>query len=351
MLVKRLTAKEEPRRVCAAVSHPVAAPGRQIAFENHLNVFHRSNRGLSEFRPRTRRLPQFLLRRYLRPSIQRPYADQRDRLAPPSLPRPKEPRKARDVVMRDRPASQQALDRAVDLILPESTGAASRRPREEVGAGPADRRGPTCARATQLRPGADERGSALVLLALLALRPSSPWSKAGSPRLRTVELMAWLRDRYGRDYKPNTRETIRRQTLHQFVEAGLVLLNPDAPDRPVNSPNNCYQVAPRALEIAVKAYGAESSTESSRPTSRRLPGLRAQYERARTHRQIPVTCPTAATFCTDPGRSEPAAQGGGRGVLLAVHAGLPKCSTSAMPGRQDPTSKDKGLGEPWHSGA
>jgi hypothetical protein len=54
--------------------------------------------------------------------------------------------------------------------------------------------------------------------------------------------MSWLRERYGRDYKPNTRETIRRQTLHQFVDAGLVLLNPDDPNRPINSPNNCYQI-------------------------------------------------------------------------------------------------------------
>jgi adenine-specific DNA-methyltransferase len=48
VLVKRLTAKEEPRRVRAAVCNPSAAPGRQIAFENHLNVFHRDNRGLPD---------------------------------------------------------------------------------------------------------------------------------------------------------------------------------------------------------------------------------------------------------------------------------------------------------------
>lgn len=47
VLVKRLTAKEERRRVRAAVCDPSAAPGPQIAFENHLNVFHRDNEGLS----------------------------------------------------------------------------------------------------------------------------------------------------------------------------------------------------------------------------------------------------------------------------------------------------------------
>ena len=57
--------------------------------------------------------------------------------------------------------------------------------------------------------------SALVLPALLNLPPDSPWSAAGNPPLRTVELMAWLREHYGCDYKPNTRETIRRRTLHR----------------------------------------------------------------------------------------------------------------------------------------
>jgi len=46
VVVKRLTAKEEARRVRAAVCDPSAVPGTQIAFENHLNVFHRENRGL-----------------------------------------------------------------------------------------------------------------------------------------------------------------------------------------------------------------------------------------------------------------------------------------------------------------
>ena len=66
----------------------------------------------------------------------------------------------------------------------------------------------------------DERSnerSALVLLALLGLSPDTAWTDATNPRLRTVEIMAWLRTHYGKDYKPNTRETIRRFTLHQFA--------------------------------------------------------------------------------------------------------------------------------------
>jgi len=71
--------------------------------------------------------------------------------------------------------------------------------------------------------------SALVLLALLRMTPATPWSEAVAPSLGTRAIMDWIRDEYGTDYAPNTRETIRRFTLHQFVDAGLVVENPDCP--------------------------------------------------------------------------------------------------------------------------
>ena len=48
VVVKRLTAKEESRRVRAAISAPSVVPGQCVAFENHLNVFHRCGRGLQD---------------------------------------------------------------------------------------------------------------------------------------------------------------------------------------------------------------------------------------------------------------------------------------------------------------
>lgn len=46
VLVKRFSAKEEPRRVVAAVYDPAVAPDERVGFENHLNYFHRAGRGL-----------------------------------------------------------------------------------------------------------------------------------------------------------------------------------------------------------------------------------------------------------------------------------------------------------------
>lgn len=47
VLVKRFTAKEERRRVVAAVYDPTHIPSEQVAFENHLNYYHSRGAGLS----------------------------------------------------------------------------------------------------------------------------------------------------------------------------------------------------------------------------------------------------------------------------------------------------------------
>ena len=46
VLVKRFTAKEERRRVVAAVLDPADVPGPLVGIENHLNVFHTDGRGV-----------------------------------------------------------------------------------------------------------------------------------------------------------------------------------------------------------------------------------------------------------------------------------------------------------------
>jgi adenine-specific DNA-methyltransferase len=46
VLVKRFSAKEERRRVVAAVIDQKQIPAPWVGFENHLNVYHRGNAGL-----------------------------------------------------------------------------------------------------------------------------------------------------------------------------------------------------------------------------------------------------------------------------------------------------------------
>lgn len=129
--------------------------------------------------------------------------------------------------------------------------------------------------------------SALVLLALLGLRPELPWPTATSPLLRTVEIMKWLRDHYRKDYEPNTRETVRRRTLHQFVAEGFVVLNPDEPARAVNSPKTCYQIQRAALEV-LRRYGDADYSRRLDTYLTERPGLVARYARERSSELLGV---------------------------------------------------------------
>lgn len=49
-----------------------------------------------------------------------------------------------------------------------------------------------------------------------------------------------MKDKCGKEYAANSRETIRRQTIHQFEQARLVNRNPDDPSRSTNSGETRY---------------------------------------------------------------------------------------------------------------
>lgn len=103
--------------------------------------------------------------------------------------------------------------------------------------------------------------SALVLLALLGMTPRKSWSAATDPLLGITEMMNIFRDAFRKEYAPNTRETVRRFTVHQFVQMGLLIANPDDPHRPVNSPANRYQAAPALLKL-VRTFGSRAWKDS-----------------------------------------------------------------------------------------
>jgi hypothetical protein len=132
------------------------------------------------------------------------------------------------------------------------------------------------------------------------LPPDRDWRQSTSPLLRVLDIITFIADHYRRLYAPNTRETIRRQTLHQFVDAGLVVENPDNPERPTNSPKWCYQIAPKALEL-LRTLKASGFDERLRAYLVEIPGLKAEYERARDLRRIPVTLPTGELVTLSPG--------------------------------------------------
>ena len=67
----------------------------------------------------------------------------------------------------------------------------------------------------------------MTLIALCGLTPDSAWEKAERRRCTVTKgIMDYLAEHYETTYAANTRETFRRQVLHQFVQAGLSEYNP-----------------------------------------------------------------------------------------------------------------------------
>jgi hypothetical protein len=149
------------------------------------------------------------------------------------------------------------------------------------------------------RPQRNER-SALCLLALLNLTPKKIWGQAENPLIGITPMMEFSRKYYGRDYAPNTRETFRRQTIHQFVQAGIALYNPDRPDRPVNSPKAVYQVSHETL-VLLKTFGSkewEPSLKHYLSTNKTLSQI---YAKERKQKLIPVRIAPGQEINISPG--------------------------------------------------
>ncbi len=143
--------------------------------------------------------------------------------------------------------------------------------------------------------------SALCLLALLNLTPATPWEDAQSPLVGITPMMEFASEYYGRQYAPNTRETFRRQSIHQFVSAGIALYNPDNPRRAVNSPHAVYQIEPDTLAL-VRSFGTAAWTENLAVYMRAHPALADQYAREREMQMLPVELATGESVRLSPGR-------------------------------------------------
>lgn len=142
--------------------------------------------------------------------------------------------------------------------------------------------------------------SALSLLALLNLTPGKPWSQAENPLVGITPIMDWVREHYGKEYAPNTRETFRRQTMHQFCDAGVALYNPDKPDRPVNSPKAVYQIESTALTL-LRSFGTPQWHGNLASYLAERETLVAKYAKAREQNRIPVEIAPGKEITLSPG--------------------------------------------------
>lgn len=142
--------------------------------------------------------------------------------------------------------------------------------------------------------------SALTLLALLDLTPGKSWAESSAPMRGITPMMGFFAEHYGKMYAPNTRETVRRQTVHQFLAAGLIVANPDEPYRPINSGKAVYQVERSALEL-LRTYATENWEPTLATYRASLGALQQRYTQEREMTRIPVRVAEDTTLKLSPG--------------------------------------------------
>ncbi|MBN2215924.1 MAG: hypothetical protein JW719_00975 [Pirellulales bacterium] len=156
-------------------------------------------------------------------------------------------------------------------------------------------------RSLGLPSGQHNERSALSLLALANIGPDDPWSRARQPLLRIWDIMAFMREQYGKDYAANSRETIRRYTIHQFEQARIVDRNPDQPSRPTNSGKTVYSLTQDVMPV-VKTFGTRNFDQRVEEFISCFGRLQEQYAKQRKMEQVRLHLPEGTEIALSPGK-------------------------------------------------
>ena len=143
--------------------------------------------------------------------------------------------------------------------------------------------------------------AALTLLALAGIKPRDAWQKATRRSLTVTKgVMAFIAQYYRKDYAPNTRETVRRQVLHQFVQAHIADYNPDDSTLPTNSPRAHYALSSECLGV-LQAWKTPNQTLACDAFIQTHGSLLERFQNPRRLKQVPLTLPDGTTLHLSPG--------------------------------------------------
>jgi adenine-specific DNA-methyltransferase len=248
VLVKRFSAKEEKRRIVAAVCDPARVNAPCIGIENHVNYYHQNGKGLPPLLAKglAAFLNSTLVDEYVRQlsgHTQVNAADLRS-LKYPSLAQIL----ALGEAIGDPFPTQEEVDHIVLRILGMDAMSMDVNARKKI------EEARNMLRALQIPKAQLNQHAALTLLALLDMKPNTDWSDASNPLRGIPEMMDYVREHFGIAYAPNPCETVRRGPVHQFVHMGFVVAHPDDSTRPVHCPTTRYQIHARLLKV-IRTYG------------------------------------------------------------------------------------------------
>ena len=288
VIVRRLSSKEEKRRIVAYLVDPALFPGKPyVGFENHLNIFHSHKHGLDG--DVAHGLTLYLNSHFIDTLFRRfnghTQVNATDLRA---LPYPSTQKLAE--IGRWAKAQKALTQETVEKHL-EAVGVSGKNTLGEA---------LEIIKALGMPRAQHNERSALCLLALCAMTPGRKWSKAEAPYMGITPIMDWAKEHYGTTYAPNTRETFRRQSMHQFVAAAIALYNPDEPTRAVNSPKAVYQISPEILAL-VRLYGTKSWDAALADFLAQQEGLAKRYARERDMVKVPISLPEGRQMELSPG--------------------------------------------------
>lgn len=130
--------------------------------------------------------------------------------------------------------------------------------------------------------------AALTFLAICNIKENDTWLNTTRDSLGVTKgIMAFVNENYNKTYAPNTRETFRRQVLHQFVQARIIDYNPDMPNLPVNSPKAHYALTKEAMQV-IKAFKTDNWDKELENFINIVGKLSDVYLKERVLLQVPV---------------------------------------------------------------
>jgi hypothetical protein len=144
------------------------------------------------------------------------------------------------------------------------------------------------------------RLSALTLLALARVGQDDAWSSAEQPSLGISEMMDEMERLHDQRYAENTRESVRKHVVHQFVQGAIAERNPDDPSLPTNSPATHYALTDEALST-IRKYNTDQWEDAATNFLENQGALAEKYRQKREQERVPLKLPSGEEYALSPG--------------------------------------------------
>ncbi len=304
VLLRRFSAKEEPRRLIAAPFLADQFSHRWIGLENHLNYIYKKDGELEveETLGLSALFNSALLDRYFRIISGHTQVNATELRALPLPP----PGVIRQIGEQYHKADLSEAEVDIDVIVFSTLRESGYIPRdfptikETRMANRKIQEAQEILKSLGLPHAQQNEISALTLLVLGQLSEDTPWIEAKCQSLRIHDILEEIRDRYGREYAENTRETIRRQVIHQFEQAVLVVRNPDDLTLPTNSPRTHYALSDAAIRT-IRAYRSKMWNQAIASFNEAEGALFEIYQKRREQHRVPLRLASGKEFHLSPG--------------------------------------------------